>query len=103
MSFSFTALQNKIPPIFRNVFFLSSTAFVVWMLFLDENNAFTQYRLYQQWKKIEAEKLFYQNEAAKAEAQYYAVTDDQRYVERLAREKYLMKKDNEDLFIIVPK
>ncbi|HEY0262376.1 MAG TPA: septum formation initiator family protein [Chitinophagales bacterium] len=103
MAFSLTSVRNKIPAIFRNLFFLSGSLFLIWMFFLDENNVFSQYRLYKQWKKIEEEKNFYKREMEKAQMQYYAVIDDQHYVENFAREKYFMKKDNEDLYIIVPK
>lgn len=98
-----TTLQQKTPPLFRNVFFLTGIGFIVLMLFIDDNNMFAQYRLYKQWKKIEVEKEFYKAEMEKAREQYYAIMNDQQYVERYAREKYLMKKNNEDLFVIVPK
>lgn len=103
MAFSISSISNKIPPIFRNLFFLSGCFFAIWMFFLDENNVFAQYRLYQQWSKIESEKNFYKQEMEKAQAQYFAITNDKNYLETFAREKYFMKKDNEDLYIIVPK
>ena len=102
MAFSIASIPEKIPAVFRNLFFLSGSLFLIWMIFLDDNNVFSQYRLYKQWKKIESEKNFYKQEMEKAQTQYYAVIDDQRYVENMAREKYFMKKDNEDLYIIVP-
>lgn len=103
MEFSLTSLQKHIPPLFRNLFFLTTVFFIAWMLFLDENNVFSQYGLYKQWKKVEEEKDFYKQEMETALEKYYAITDDQRFVEDYAREKYLMKKDNEDLFVVVPK
>lgn len=92
---------NKIPPIFRNVFFLSAIAFLVWMLFLDDNNMMSQYRLYKELKEMEGKKEFFKKESFAATAEYNAIVDNPQYVERFAREKYWMKKDNEDLYIIV--
>lgn len=102
MAFSIASVFSKIPPFFRNLFFLSGSLFLIWMFFLDENNVFAQYRLYKQWKKIESEKNFYRQEMEKAQKEYSSIISDPRYVENFAREKYFMKKDNEDLYIIVP-
>jgi cell division protein FtsB len=77
--------------------------FVIWMLFFDEFN----------WVRIRRDKL--KLDALKKEAEYLEqkiVTDKSRLkalrtdtseLEKFAREKYLMKKDNEDVYVIIEK
>ncbi|MBC7749174.1 MAG: septum formation initiator family protein, partial [Methylotenera sp.] len=51
--------------------------------------------------KLKAEKEFYNKEIAQVEKDLTELTTDQKKLEKFAREKYLMKKDNEDVFVIV--
>ena len=50
---------------------------------------------------MEAKKEFFKKESFAATSEYNVIVDNPQYVERFAREKYWMKKDNEDLYIIV--
>jgi cell division protein FtsB len=87
--------------ILRNKYFLTSLALGVWILFFDKNDVFTQYELISKCKKLEKDKNYYLAEISKNQAALKALQDDKKYLERFAREKYLMKKDNEDVFVFV--
>ena len=87
--------------LFRNKYFLVTLAFVVFMIFFDKNDLFSQYQYYQQVSKLKLERDFYLKETEKVNKDLKELTSDPKELEKFAREKYLMKKDNEDVFVIV--
>jgi cell division protein FtsB len=87
--------------LFRNKFFLVTLAFVVFMIFFDKNDLFSQYQYYQQVSKLKHERDFYLKETAKVNKDLNELDSNPQQLEKFAREKYLMKRDNEDVFVIV--
>ena len=87
--------------LFRNKYFLFSMAFLVWMVFFDKNDLFSQYQYHQQVNKLKQERDFYLTETAKVRKDLDELTSNPQMLEKFAREKYLMKKGNEDVFVIV--
>ncbi len=87
--------------LFKNKFFWVTAAFLVWMLFFDKNDLLSQYQSSQQLNKLKEEKAFYTNETAKVNKDLDELTSNPEQLERFAREKYLMKKENEDVYVIV--
>jgi len=87
--------------LFRNKYFVVSVAFVVWMVFFDKNDLFSQYQYHSQLTKLKHERDFYQKETDKVHQELNELTTNKEMLEKFAREKYLMKKDNEDVFVIV--
>ncbi|MGN6641172.1 MAG: FtsB family cell division protein, partial [Mucilaginibacter sp.] len=81
--------------------FVVTVAFVVWMIFFDKNDLFSQYQYHSQLSKLKHERDFYQKETAKVHQELDELTSNKQELEKFAREKYLMKKDNEDVFVIV--
>jgi cell division protein DivIC len=75
--------------------------FTLWMLLFDSNNAYYRYQTYQEIKRLEEQEDYYEKEIRRARQEREDLFGDQRNLERFAREKYLMKKDNEDIFILV--
>ena len=51
--------------LFKNKYFLVSAGFLVWMVFFDRNDLFSQYEYHQQVSKLKQERDFYQKETAK--------------------------------------
>ena len=86
--------------LFRNKYFLFSLAFIVYMIFFDKNDLFSQYQYYQQVSKLKQERDFYLKETAKVNKDLDELTADPKKLEKFAREHYLMKKANEDVFVI---
>ena len=93
--------MQRLLDLLRNKYFLVTLAFVVWMLFFDKNDIYSQYQYHEQVSKLKAESEFYQKETAKVSKDLDELTSDKAQLEKFAREKYLMKKNNEDVFVVV--
>jgi cell division protein FtsB len=85
----------------NNKYFYTGLAFVVWMVFFDSDNLMEQMKLNHKINHLEQKKEFYQKEISKNQNAIKALTYDTAQLEKFAREKYFMKKDNEDVFVII--
>jgi len=94
-------LLDRIPPFLRNFYFLSIVFFLVWLAFFDSNDLFLQASLSGKKRDLSDLKEFYQDEILELKNDKAALESNPELLEKLAREKYLMKKENEDLYIIV--
>jgi cell division protein FtsB len=92
---------RKLPKITRNFYFIAGLLFLFWMVFLDSNDLYTQYKLRSQLKTLEKEKEFYQEKINEVRKEREQLLTGSETLEKFAREKYLMKKESEDLFVIV--
>ncbi|MCB0705070.1 MAG: septum formation initiator family protein [Saprospiraceae bacterium] len=86
-----------LPPPLRNPFIVVLIIFGIWMFLFDGANVFTQWRLSQSVENLEEDKAYYQDRIKEVEAEQQSFDEN---VEEYAREKYYMKKANEDVFII---
>jgi cell division protein FtsB len=93
--------MKRLLDLLKNKYFLCSIAFIVWMLFFDRNDVASQYDYRTKVKKLEEEKEFYNKEIAQAEKDLQELTTNSEKLEKFARERYLMKRDNEDVFVII--
>lgn len=93
--------MKRIVELFANKYFLVSVCFVAWMLFFDRNDLLSQYEYRTQLSKFEDEKEFYIKEIEKVRTDLYELTSNKERLEKFAREKYLMKRDNEDVYVII--
>ncbi|HEY0245964.1 MAG TPA: septum formation initiator family protein [Mucilaginibacter sp.] len=93
--------MKRLIDLVKNKFFLVTIAFLVWMIFFDKNDLFSQYEYHQQVHKLKQERDFYKAETEKVSKDLDELTSNPQKLEKFAREKYLMKKDNEDVFVIV--
>nr|WP_321235119.1 septum formation initiator family protein [uncultured Psychroserpens sp.] len=83
----------------KNIFVIVFISFAIWMLFIDSNSLLIHRELNQDIQDLEDEKEYYKKEIEKdMKAIKELSTEDG--IEKLAREKYYMKKDNEDIYII---
>ena len=96
-------IRNFVPPFFRSFYFLSGLFFVIWVGFIDSNDVFLQLKLAKQEKELVKEKEFYEDKILEVKNDREALLSNPKLLEKLAREKYLMKKDNEDLYIVIAK
>lgn len=92
---------NKIPAIFKNKYFLVITGILLWMAFFDSHNWIKQYRLSTELEELEEKKAYYQSEIRKDSTALHELTTNPATQEKFAREKYLMKKANEDVIVII--
>jgi len=87
--------------IFLNKYLITLVIFGVWMVFFDSNNILTRYRMQQKLNELNQEKHFYLEEIRKDSTLASRLETDSAALEKFAREKYLMKKNNEDLFLVI--
>ena len=93
--------MNKLLELLRNKYFLAIVAFAAWMLFFDKNDMIAQYEYRVQVNKLQEEKDFYLNQTATVKKDLQELDSNLNTAEKFAREKYFMKKENEDVFVIV--
>ena len=73
------------------------------MLFLDSNNLITRYQMSAKQRSLEREKEYYIEKIREVERDRAELMGSSELLEKFAREKYLMKRESEDIFIIAPK
>lgn len=93
-------MLKKLPRIFRNFYVVTGLIFLVWMSFLDENDFMTRHRLNAKLESLEDEKAFYEQKIEEVKKDRDELIGNPELLEKYAREKYLMKKPQEDLFIV---
>jgi len=75
--------------------------FVGWMSFFDQNNMIDRIQNMNQLHQLEKDKIYFTNKIKENTTKLNELQTDSKNLEKFAREQYLMKKDNEDIFIIV--
>lgn len=93
--------MKRIPSWLKNKYALSIIVFLVWMMFFDRNDFISQYSYRQVLKKLKADNEYYQKEIEQNKKDMQELMSDPKHLEKFARERYMMKKDNEDIFLIV--
>lgn len=94
-------MLNRIPKAFRNFYVITGFIFLLWMFFLDSNDFLSRFKLSAKLRSLENEKEYYEEKIKEVEKDHQKVFGDRESLEKFAREKYLMKKENEDVFVIV--
>lgn len=92
-------ISSKFLKPFKNIYVLILSVFVIWMLFFDAHSWLFHLELNNDIDEKEAEKTYYLSEIEKDKKAVKELSTEEG-TERLAREKYYMKKKNEDIFII---
>jgi len=92
------SLFGKVPPIVRNRYFLVAVFFFAWMIFMDTHDVFTQWHLQNTKDQLIDDKAYYEKHIKQARADKQDLETNR---EKFAREKYYMKKSNEEVFVIV--
>jgi len=92
---------KNLPSAFRNFYVVSIAIFLVWMLLLDSNNLVARYQLGSKLDALEDEKEYYEEKIQEVKKDRSELFGDRESVEKFAREKYLMKKETEDIYIII--
>ena len=91
---------NNIPKPFKNKYIIALVLFAFWIVCIDDYNLLKQYHLQKDVERLEKQKKYYIGEIEKDSTELYNLQNSKQEQERFAREKFLMKKDNEDIFII---
>lgn len=96
-------LFTRIPAWIRNKYFISSAAFLIILVFLDRNDLFTQFARARELRDLRQSRLYYVTQIASERKELEGLKNEPATLERYAREKYLMKRDEEELFIVPEK
>ena len=93
--------MKRLPGILKNFYFLVAVFFLIWMLFIDANDFYSQYKKRRKLNALEKEKEYYIQKIHDVEKDREELLSSEKLLEKFAREKYLMKKPEEDLFVIM--
>lgn len=91
--------NNQVFKVITNIFVLILIPFLIWMLFFDENSYLVHRKFTKEINNLENTITFYEAKISEDKATIQKLQDSLQ-LERFAREKYLMKKENEDIYII---
>ena len=94
-------ILTHIPAFLKNRYLLTATGFVVWILFFDSRDLITShFRERNELQRLEESKKYYEQQIAVTRKELEQLKTDPAVLERYARERFLMKKEKEDLFRI---
>jgi len=80
---------------------MTAFVFLIWMTFFDKIDMFFLFGYRSELGKLKSDKAYYTSEIEKNKADMLELMSDPEHLEKYAREHYLMKKDNEDIFLFV--
>ena len=86
--------------LWKHKIILTFVVFFIYLAFFDKYNLNTQYKLYSGLAKLEYNKADYIKKIAQAKRDKWAIEKD---YEKFARERYLMSRPDEDIFVIEKK
>lgn len=76
---------------------------MVWMAFIDSNDLVSRFKMGAKLRALQGEKEYYEAKIVEVKKDRKELMTNKELLEKFAREKYLMKKETEDLFIIQEK
>ncbi|MFY8090548.1 MAG: FtsB family cell division protein [Chitinophagaceae bacterium] len=94
--------MKKAIKIITNKYFIAPAFMLVWLCFFDDVTLLDQKERLSQVKTLEKKKEYYIKEIAQANLELKAIEQSSEAIEKFARERYLMKKPGEDIFILTP-
>ncbi len=91
----------KIWPWLKNKYVIAIAVFTIWVLFFDQNNMVDRMKMSGEIRQLEADKEYYMEQIEKDSTRLHELTTDKDNLEKYAREQFLMKKKNEDVFVVI--
>ena len=91
---------TRLPSWLKSKYFLTSAAFLVWMIFFDRNDIPYQLKRINELKQLEQSEQRMDHQISETKQELELLKSNPATLEKYAREKYMMKKENEDLFIL---
>ena len=93
-------ILKKVIKVLRNKYLVALSVFLLWVLFFDSRDMFSQLEKKAELNSLLESKRFYETEIAAAKKQLADIQNNAAALEKIAREKYKMKKPDEDLFLV---
>ena len=88
-------------PFLRNKYVLTLLIFGVWIVLFDQNNLIDRFSDMKKLRELKAEKEYFTKKIKEDQQRMKELVTDKDNLEKFAREQYLMKKDNEDVFVVI--
>jgi cell division protein DivIC len=92
--------MKQIPSFIANKYLVSILFFIVWMLFFDQKDFFSTLEKRKELSSLKEKKAYFLHEIESSKKQLTDFQNNTTAIEKFAREKYMLKKDNEDIYII---
>jgi cell division protein FtsB len=93
-------MLKRFPPAFRNFYVSTGLCFLIWITFFDSNDLISRFRLSSRLHALENEREYFKGKIEEVKKDRQELMTDKALLEKFARERYLMKKPTEDVFII---
>ncbi len=93
--------MKNITSVLKNKYLITVIVLTVWVIFFDKNDLKTQLELRAEVQKLEEERSYFAKEINSITSTIKELYTNPKTLEKFAREEYLMKRDNEDIFVIV--
>ncbi len=93
-------MWSRIPNFLRNKYVIALIMVFVWLLFFDNHSLVQHWRLRREIRDLQQQQEFYLKEYRRDSLAIERLKNDPDALERYAREKYMMKKEGEDIYII---
>ncbi len=94
---------KKLIIILKNKYVLTGVIFVVWMFLFDSNNLLDRMKDLRNLSQLENDKIYYRDKIRTDSLKLQELRTNDENLEKFAREQYLMKRDNEDIFVVIRK
>jgi len=94
------SIWQKIPSFLKNKYAITLMVFFVWLTLFDQNSFIFRHKLSSRISKMEKQKELYQEQIKKNKEKIKELQSSPENLEKFAREEYLMKKENEVIFVI---
>jgi cell division protein FtsB len=92
--------NNIIKRVLINKYSVLLVIFIVIISFFDKHNLIKRWQIESKNRELKKEIQFYQNEIQTTKSLMYELQSDNEHLEKFAREHYLMKRKDEDIYII---
>jgi len=92
-------MKNRLLKLIKSTYGVIIILFIIWMIFFDSNSFIIHNDLNNDINELDNQKSYYEKEITKDNIELQLIQSDSG-LEKYAREKLFMKKDNEEIFMI---
>ncbi len=85
----------------KNKYLISLIIFFFWLLIFDQNNLIDRFKAINEIRQLEQERTYYLDRLEKDARGLKELRTNEENLEKFAREEYFMKKDKEDIYVII--
>lgn len=97
----YTGRSHILFDILTNKYVVVSIFFILWITLFGHNSLLDRVQLSKKIATLKKEKTYYQEKIAEDSRKMQELVGNKKKLEKFAREQYLMKKPDEDIFVIV--